>query len=61
MFLLVKLFAILKFVFFSIVYLLYNRDTEKRSIPDILEYRKNTTLNTKDLKRGTERINIKMT
>ena len=38
-----------------------NRDTGKRSIPDILEYRKNTTLNTKDLKRGTERINIKMT
>ena len=61
MLLLVKLFAILKFVFFSIVYLLYNRDTEKRSIPDILEYRKNTTLNTKGLKRGTERINIKIT
>ena len=42
--------------------MLQNRDTEDHSIPDTLEYRKkNTTLNTKGLKRGTKRINMKMT
>ena len=34
---------------------------EKRSIPDKLEYRKNIILNTKGLKRGGKKNNLKIT
>ena len=34
---------------------------EQHSIPYKLEYRKNTTLNIKGLKRGTKGINMNMT
>ena len=55
--LLVVLFAILKIVF---TYCMF-RDAEERNIPDKLNIEKNTTLNTECLKRGTKRINMKMT
>ena len=57
MLLLVVLFAIWKIVF---TYCMF-RDAEERNIPDKLNIEKNTTLNTECLKRGTKRINMKMT
>ena len=56
---LVMLFAILKIVF-SLICLLENRDTEERSSIN-WKREKNTALNTKDLRRETKRVNMKMT